>query len=96
MTYAPLSQLYDFARKCPSCVKPHVADLLTRMKADKLALLLQDKGYPLDPNPDRLNGKKLIALRMQQIMRHMRPQLNDLQEEFLVRLNRAIQKGGFV
>ena len=71
MTCAPLSQLYDAARKCPSCVKPHVADLLTRMKADKLVLLLQEKGYSLDPNPDKLSGKKLVALRMQQIMRHM-------------------------
>ena len=71
MTCVPLSQLFDAARKCPMCVKPHVADALTKMKVDKLELLLREKGFVIEPNLDRLGGKKLVALRMRQIMKHM-------------------------
>ena len=47
VTCVPLSQLFDAARKCPKCVKPHVANLLTKMKVEKLELLLREKGYDI-------------------------------------------------
>jgi hypothetical protein len=53
------------------CAKPHVADALTKMKVEKLEHLLREKGYDIEPNPEKLGGKKLVALRMRQIMKHM-------------------------